>query len=226
MLQPQYTSYNPFLQQQMVAQQQQQQQEEFMRQQMMLAEQQRQQQEWNQQQQLLQQQQQQQQQAALMAQPTGYRSNNPFAPASQSIIPSGGFSMPQQQQQQQQVQPQATGFLNIPSVSTPQFEQPAPSSSPSPSPFRPSGPSTPKRDDGKHAHLASLLANNEGGMDTFGNVGNLRVPVGSAFHPSNRAAFTQGSAGSTNPFGQRQNQNQNGQGGAANGQSDQPFFSL
>lgn len=34
------------------------------------------------------------------------------------------------------------------------------------------------RDDEKHAHLASLLeGGRDGGLDTFGNVGNLRVPA-------------------------------------------------
>ncbi|KAI7963176.1 hypothetical protein MJO29_003603 [Puccinia striiformis f. sp. tritici] len=48
---------------------------------------------------------------------------------------------------------------------------------------------TPK-DDGQHAKLASLLAAG-GGVDTFGNEGTMRVPVGSPFHPSNRMLITE-----------------------------------
>ncbi|CDH57760.1 enth-domain-containing protein [Lichtheimia corymbifera JMRC:FSU:9682] len=38
--------------------------------------------------------------------------------------------------------------------------------------------------DSRYAKLNSLLANKEDGMDTFGNTGNLRVPVGSGFASS------------------------------------------
>ncbi|TYJ52999.1 hypothetical protein B9479_006376 [Cryptococcus floricola] len=212
-LQPQYTSYNPFF-----AMQQQQQQEEYMRQQMELQEQQRQQQEWAQQQQYLQ-----AQNTSLFAQPTGYGSNNPFAPGggqSQPPVPS-----PQPQQQ--------SSFLPVPSVTQ---QQPQPSFSPQPQEppkqLEPQATATPsgwngalKTNDAQHGGLASLLARGrEDGLDTFGNQGNLRIPVGSGFHDSNRVAAQQTGAaglGANNPFGQRMQQQ-----GQQNGQTDQPFFSI
>ncbi|KAJ9123190.1 hypothetical protein QFC22_001383 [Naganishia vaughanmartiniae] len=206
-MQPQYTGFNPFMQQQMMQQQQQQQQEEFMRQQMMLAEQERQRQEWLQMQQQQQMMQQQQQQQALMAQPTGYRSNNPFAPmvAQHTAMP----AMPSPQ-----IQPQPTPQPALPPqpTYTQPVEQPKPAAQP--------------KDDGKYSNLAQLLANRDGGIDTFGNVGNMRIPVGSTFHPSNRLAIQQtgmqsNNTGSTNPFGRPSNGSQQQQ-----GQSDQPFFQL
>ncbi|KAJ9097559.1 hypothetical protein QFC19_006733 [Naganishia cerealis] len=209
-MQPQYTGYNPFMQQQMMQQQQQQQQqqqEEFMRQQMMLAEQERQRQEWLQMQQQQQMMQQQQQQQALMAQPTGYRSNNPFAPLAAQHTAMPAMPSPQIQSQptpQPALQPQPT-YTQPP-------EQPKPAAQP--------------KDDGKYSNLAQMLANRDGGIDTFGNVGNMRIPVGSNFHPSNRMAIQQtgmqsNPTGSTNPFGRPNNGSQQQQ-----GQSDQPFFQL
>ncbi|ORY35534.1 hypothetical protein BCR39DRAFT_510486 [Naematelia encephala] len=199
-MQPQYTSYNPF-QAQML---QQQQQEEYMRQQMMLQEQQRQQEEYQRQQEEYMRQQFLQQQS-LLSQPTGYGSNNPFAPAGQT------------QHSQQQIQPQQTSFLPVPVISSPQPppQQPKPVD-PQPT-ARPAF--QPPKDDGQHSQLASLLARGrEDGMDTFGNVGNLRIPVGSSFAQSNRLAVQQTGAqglGGNNPFGQAQQK-----------QSDQPFFSV
>jgi hypothetical protein len=139
-------------------QQQQQQQEEFMRQQMAMQEQQRQQEEWARQQFLAQQQQ------SLLAQPTGYGSNNPFAPG-------GGMSAPQQNPS-----PQPSSFLPVPVVSqqiaSPQPQQQNPlEPQQTAKPFQP----PPPKDDGQHAGLAALLARGrEDGLDTFGNVGNLR----------------------------------------------------
>lgn len=178
-MQPQYTSYNvschalkmtdtdlaqPFHAQMMMQQQQQAQQEEYMRH-MALAEQQRQQEEYMRQQYLLQQQQeqqrQQQMQQSLFAQPTGYGSNNPFAP-----------NQPQQPQQQAQPEPQQS-FLPVPVISQQQAPSPAPQpiqAAPKPA-FNPA----PKKDDGEYSGLAALLARGrEDGMDTFGNTGNLR----------------------------------------------------
>lgn len=111
----------------------------------------------------LQQQQQQMmmQQQALQAQPTGFRSNNPFAPMAAQHT-----AMPSMFQQQQQQQPEP--FIPAP-VSQPQ-QQPEP---PKPAP-QPTYQAPPKKDDGEHARLAALLANRDGGMDTFGNVGNMR----------------------------------------------------
>ncbi|KAI5455312.1 hypothetical protein NCC49_000127 [Naganishia albida] len=201
-MQPQYTSFNPFMQQQMMQQQQQQQQEEFMRQQMMLAEQERQRQEWLQ----MQQQQQMMQQQALMAQPTGYRSNNPFAPMApqHTAMPAMPSPQPQPAAVQTPIQPQPT------------YTQPVEQPKPAPQP----------KDDGKYSNLANLLANRDAGIDTFGNFGNMRIPVGTGFAPSNRLAIQQtgmqsNATGSTNPFGRPNNGGQQQQ-----GQGDQPFFQL
>lgn len=191
-LQPQYTSYNPFHAQTM----QQQQQEEFMRQQMMQQEQQRQQEEWMRQQQ----QQQWQQQQAMQAQPTGYGSNNPFAPV-------GSQSLLGNQQQQPSPQP-PTSFLPVPNMSSINEERPAPVQ-PAQAP-KPAFNLPPRKADTQHGELAGFLARGrEDGMDTFGNMGNLRF-------------------GANNPFGrpqqgqQQQQQQQQGQ----QGKSDQPFFSI
>ncbi|GHJ86147.1 hypothetical protein NliqN6_2549 [Naganishia liquefaciens] len=193
-MQPQYTSFNPFMQQQ----------EEFMRQQMMLQEQERQRQEWMQ---MQQQQQMMQQQQALMAQPTGYRSNNPFAPMAPQHTAMPAIPSPQPQAAVPQTPaPQ-------PTFTKPAFTQPEPPK-PAPQP----------NDDGKHAHLANLLANRDAGIDTFGNFGNMRIPVGTGFAPSNRLAVQQTGAqntnGSTNPFGRPNNGQQQ------QAQGDQPFFQL
>lgn len=221
-------------------QMQQQQQEEYMRQQMALQEQQRQQQEWMQQQQYLQ-----QQQTSLLSQPTGYGSNNPFAPSLGSQQ-TGQIPSPQPQQQQ-------PSFLPVPNV-TAQSQSPTPQTQiPEQQPLepqataRPTWTPQPKTNDGQHGQLASLLARGrEDGLDTFGNMGNLRkftvddlsvihvdgcadsclgIPVGSTFHNSNRVAVQQtgaGSLGPNNPFGQRQAQQGQQQGQS----SEQPFFSI
>ena len=142
-------------------QQQQQQQEEYMRQQMALQEQQRQQEEWMRQQYLLQQQQQQQ----LMAQPTGYGSNNPFAP--------GGSQFQPQAQQQPSPQP-TTSFLPVPVLPSPQQTQQPLEPQQTAKPFQ----AAIRKDDGQHSDLANLLARGrEDGLDTFGNRGNLRESI-------------------------------------------------
>ncbi|WVO13472.1 hypothetical protein L204_101089 [Cryptococcus depauperatus] len=221
-LQPQYTSYNPFFTQM----QQQQQQEEYMRQQMALQEQQRQQQEWMQQQQYLQ-----QQNTSLLAQPTGYGSNNPFAPSNgqQSQQPQQTFA-PQPQQDQ-------SSFLAVPTVNQqssspqPQFQAEQPISLEPQATTRPAAlPPQLKTNDAQHGQLASLLARGrEDGLDTFGNIGNLRIPVGTQFHNSNRLAMqqtgAQGGLSANNPFGQKQN-GQGGQGQQGGLGSDQPFFKI
>ncbi|OWZ71104.1 hypothetical protein AYX14_03463 [Cryptococcus neoformans] len=218
-LQPQYTSYNPFYAQMQEQQMQQQQQEEYMRQQMALQEQQRQQQEWIQQQQYLQ-----QQHTSLLAQPTGYGSNNPFAP-SLGTQQTGQIPSPQPQ-------PQQPSFLPVPNV-TAQSQSSAPQAQmPEQQPLEPQATARPawtpqtKTNDGEHGQLASLLARGrEDGLDTFGNMGNLRIPVGSTFHNSNRVAVQQtgaGGLGANNPFGQRQAQQGQQQGQS----SEQPFFSI
>ena len=154
------------------------QQQEAQQAQLLAQQQQAQQEEWNrQQQQLLYQQQLAQQQQftpqpqALAPQPTGFGSNNPFAPTpsfSQSPPPvpslpstSSGidnFSLPSTYAHSPAPQTSSTSASSV---------SPAPPSAPSPA-------SRPTRSDGEHAHLANLLANREDGLDTFGNIGNLR----------------------------------------------------
>lgn len=173
----QFNSYNPFAAQQQAAQ------EEYMR----MLEQQRQMEQQQQYQQMLQQQQYQQQQQTqqqqflmaqptgmpmqpqhtaqpMMPQPTGFGSNNPFA----------AFSQPQQPQQD----------MSSSSLAPPQQQSP-----PQPQPERPasqpaanSSPSNafPKRsnaNDERHADLAAMLGGGGPGIDTYGNVGNMRVPM-------------------------------------------------
>jgi epsin len=106
------------------------------------------------------------QQQALQSQPTGYRSNNPFAPmqAQHTAMPS---FLPPTQQPTPQVEQQQPSFLSAPTTSSTTIQQ---QPSPQPQAFSP----VKKKEDGEHAHLANLLANRDGGMDTFGNVGNLR----------------------------------------------------
>lgn len=143
-------------------QQQQQQQEEYMRQQMLMQQQQQQQEEYMRQQQLMQQQQQQQ----LFAQPTGYGSNNPFAPP-----------QPQGSLLDQQSTATQSSFSPMPTFNQQQQPSPAPATlSPSPpAAAKPTWQNQPKKDDGDHAGLANLLARGrEDGLDTFGNQGNLR----------------------------------------------------
>ncbi|KAF8603394.1 ENTH-domain-containing protein [Ceratobasidium sp. AG-I] len=234
-LQPQFTSFNPYLQQaQQQAQQeeylrqqaeynamqqqqalQQAQQEEWQRQQMLAqqqAQQQAQQEEWNRQQQLQQQmmfqQQQQQQQpqflmgqqqmhSPLMAQPTGYGSNNPFALM-------GGPP------QQQSPAPSMSPFPSTPALT----EHSAPSPQPSLSQVQQNTLANARRtpaNDGANTHLAHLIANREDGQDTFGNVGQLRFGHGNTA----QRLHTQ-QTGAPNPFGQQQHQSQ----------SEQPFFTV
>src|SRR5258708_29100299 len=176
-IQPQFTSFNPYAQQmeqqhiqeeylrqqqewrllQQQQEQQRQQQEEWQRQQILQQQQQQQQEEWLRQQQALQLQQQQQQQKQQQWQ-------------QQQFL---------QQQQQQLLQPQHTAFgsknpfafTQSPNVSAPPQPFPAFSASPPvPTPASPEPPSPttmntranarrPFVDDGKNAHLASLIAN-------------------------------------------------------------------
>jgi epsin len=86
---------------------------------------------------------------------------------------------------------------------SPQPQQQAPQPKPA---FNP----PPRKADTQHGELAGFLARGrEDGMDTFGNLGNLRF-------------------GANNPFGQRtqQQQGQQGQGQGQQKQGDQPFFSI
>lgn len=102
-------------------------------------------------------QQQAQMQPAIAPQATGFGSNNPFA----------AFSAPPAASPPPPL-PTSNSFSNFQSTPAPVAAAPAPS----PQAQRP------PRDDGKHAHLANLLAGGrEDGLDTFGNIGNMRVPV-------------------------------------------------
>jgi epsin len=187
-VQPQFTSFNPYQQQaQQEAMQAEylRQQQEWMRQQQVIqtaqaqAQAQAQQEDWMRQQQMLQMQQQQQQMQPqpIAVQPTGFGSNNPFAPAT-AAPPLPSFS------------PQHSNPSPAPQSSTPSFNlqgtyanSSAPTfspSSPSPAPNPPSSSTTPSigraptKADQDHSQLASLFENREGGQDTFGNIGMLR----------------------------------------------------
>lgn len=103
---------------------------------------------------------QQQQYDALKPAPTG--SNNPFA---------SSFNRPQAQQQS--TQPSLSTLAE--QQATTQFNQPI--YNPVSSYSSPQGPPTPQKDQNpQHARLNALLASGEG-MDTFGNVGDLRIPA-------------------------------------------------
>lgn len=153
-------------------QQQQQQQQQMMQQQQMQMEQQRQQEEFMRQQML-----QQQQQQSLIPQHTSVGSNNPFAPrpAQQSLLdPSPG-----QQQQNNNNSLFSNSFLPVPSVQTnnlsPSQSSPSPATPTPASPAKPAWQQPVKKDDGAHADLANLIGRGrEDGIDTFGNIGNLR----------------------------------------------------
>ncbi|KAK4701076.1 target of rapamycin complex 2 subunit MAPKAP1/AVO1, partial [Phenoliferia sp. Uapishka_3] len=82
---------------------------------------------------------------------------------------------------------------------------PTPASAPAPTPVQaPSQAQRPPRDDGKHAHLANLLAGGrEDGLDTFGNIGNMRVPVGAQF-AQRTGMSAQPTGAKPNPFMQQQ----------------------
>ncbi|EGG01069.1 uncharacterized protein MELLADRAFT_53696 [Melampsora larici-populina 98AG31] len=187
-----------------------------------------------QQQMYLQQQQQQQQQfimaqhtaAPIQPQMTSYGSNNPFAQFSQppsfsqpsvatppprapSAPPSSSFNfndyanLSNSSNHQQHVSPP----MPVRTASNAEaFKRPPMNNPP------------PPKDDGQHAKLAALLAAG-GGVDTFGNEGSMRVPVGSPFHPSNRVAV-QKTGGAPNPFGNQSTNQPN------NGQPENPFFTI
>ncbi|KAF8736955.1 hypothetical protein AX14_013688 [Amanita brunnescens Koide BX004] len=199
-VQPQFTSFNPYqqqaeqeaaqaeylrqqqaflLQQQQAQHQAQQaQQEEWLRQQQLL--QMQQQQEQLQQLQLQQQQQQQQQQnlflqaQQLSAQPTGFGSNNPFAPPQPTGATSSFSPSPQPQRQQPQFNLQGTynthSTSNLSSLTT----SATPASQPRQSP-RPAANLQLRKEGTEHEQrLADLFANRDDGQDTFGNIGALR----------------------------------------------------
>ncbi|KAG5652106.1 hypothetical protein H0H81_006279 [Sphagnurus paluster] len=228
-LQPQFTSFNPYQQQaeQEAAQAEYlRQQQLFLQQQQQMQQQQAQQEEWMRQQQYLQMQQQQQQQQQqnnlfapqlLSAQPTGFGSNNPFAP---SPSPTPAFSP---------VQKQAPSFnlggtydnhsdAHLSSLSA---SSPVPSSSSNPYQNQNQNQNqqqqqktfqvkTKKELGENEQHLANLFANRDDGTDTFGNFGQLRYG-----HTDAARIIAQKSG--TNPFAQQQQQQQN---------HERPFFDI
>ncbi|KAK2465015.1 hypothetical protein APHAL10511_003091 [Amanita phalloides] len=236
-VQTQYTSFNPylqqaeqeaaqaeylrqqqlFLQQQQAQQQAQQQQDEWLRQQQLLQAQQEQLQQLQlqQQQQQLQQQHQQQQHQNLFlqaqqlsAQPTGFGSNNPFAPPQLTGTPS--FSQPTQKQQPQfnlrgTYDTHSTSTLS--SLSMPSTPASHPRQSPRPTVDVRTGRETTEHEQ----HLANLFANRDDGQDTFGNIGTLRYGHTDAGRTivSHRTG-----ASSLNPFAQKQQD------------SERPFFDI
>ncbi|TCD60241.1 hypothetical protein EIP91_010517 [Steccherinum ochraceum] len=222
----QYTSFNPY---QQLAQQEamqaeyarQQQEWQLQQQQAQLqAQQQQQQEEWMRQQQFLQLQQQQQQmqvpQQPLTAQPTGFGTNNPFAPAltASSSNASSAFSSPALQNSTP-ISFNLQGTYangNAPSSFTPP-PQPPKSAPPGPGSMR-----NPTKTDQEHAHLADLFANRDDGIDSFGNFGQLRYG-----QQAGRLVGQQtGQPGGHNPFAQQQQQQQQQQQVG----NDQPFFSI
>ncbi|KAF9510869.1 hypothetical protein BS47DRAFT_1319393 [Hydnum rufescens UP504] len=237
-IQPQFTSFNPYAQQmqqqamqeeylrqqaewnlmqqqQQQLQQQQLQQEEWARQQAALEQQalqqqaalqQQQQEEWLRQQaayqqQLQQQQQQQIYQPQLQAQVTSFGSNNPFTfnpqPSAQSPPPMPNFS------------------ASTPNLSVNTFT-PRPTSEPSPTEANTrANARRPYVDDGRNAQLASIIGNREDGLDTFGNIGQLRYG-----HTGAQTAPLVGQRTGTgvNPFASFTQQQRQ--------PNEQPFFSI
>ncbi|PCH34365.1 ENTH-domain-containing protein [Wolfiporia cocos MD-104 SS10] len=211
LLQPQFTSFNPFQQQaqqeMLQAQYMQQQAELLTMQQAQQAQQaqelalqaqlqQAQQEEWLRQQQL------QQQMQPIVPQPTSIRigSNNPFAAALAS--PSSPFPRaaasagPQLQQSSSGVEFNITGTYanrdNTSSAPPSSYQQPAVTGTRSTS--------WPEQ---QHAHLASLFANRtDDGVDTFGNVGSLRFISTEA----GRVVAQKTGAANHNPFLQQSQQ--------------------
>jgi epsin len=149
-----------------VAAQLQAQQEDWMRQQQMLQFQQQQQQQM---------QMQQQQQPQFMApaqplapQPTGFGSNNPFAPGGG---PSPAPPMPHANSVSFNLGGTFASGAGA-SPAPPAFSPPPQPASAPPTQQRPT-----TRADQEHGHLANLLANRDDGMDTFGNTGLLRCGI-------------------------------------------------
>ncbi|KAG2002340.1 hypothetical protein CC2G_004538 [Coprinopsis cinerea AmutBmut pab1-1] len=242
-MQPQFTSFNPYQQQaeQEAAQAEfMRQQQMFMMQQQQAQQQQAQQEEWLRQQLLQQQFQQQQQQQALMqqqtglfppapqiqVQPTGFGSNNPFAPASPS--PSTLSPINQQRTGTPSFNLQSTyenhSPANVSSLSASTSNNPyggpsSPSSSVSSNPYtgKPISVKTKKNLGETEQQLEHLFANRDDGQDTFGNVGALRY----GYTDAGRAMIAQQKTGSShNPFAMQQQQQQQQQ------NNDKPFFDI
>ncbi|KAI6024256.1 hypothetical protein EDC04DRAFT_2725853 [Pisolithus marmoratus] len=224
-IQPQFTSFNPYQQhaqqEAMQAEYMRQQQEWLRQQQEMQAQQQQalvqqqQQEEWLRQQQALQAQHQAHQtQQQLFVQPTGFGSNNPFAP---SVSPAPAPSTPANGSNGPVFNLQGT-YSNSAAPSYTSTPSPAPPLSSASSRTDGSSASDPNRGptrtDQEHSHLANLLANRDDGLDTFGNVGMLRYGQTQA----GRIALQKTGTGANNPFAQGHQQ--------SNHTNEQPFFSV
>ncbi|SPO27586.1 related to ENT2 - clathrin binding protein, required for endocytosis [Ustilago trichophora] len=182
-VQPQYTSFNPYMQMQPTGynpfMQNQLQQQELMQQQYM----QQQQAEYQRQLELQQaavqyQNMMTQQQQPLQPQQTSFGSNNPW-------LQSGQQQQPQQQQQQHNV-PVGDLFSSEP---TPPSVQPAPQPAPQQSPQQNRPIRAKVNDDGKYNELNRLLALGDG-VDTFGNTGDMRMGPNMAQYNQMRAQKT------------------------------------
>ncbi|KAG7087522.1 hypothetical protein E1B28_013481 [Marasmius oreades] len=217
-LQPQFTSFNPYQQQmqQEAAQAEFLRQQEAFQQQQVTAQVQQQQEEWMRQQHLLKQQQLQQQHTfyptqSLVPQPTGFGSNNPFAPRaiSSPISPTNNskpsFDIRGTYDQHSQLN-------NLSSPSSFKSPSPAPSSSLPPSPGN--LPVAVKTNPNENKELANLFADREGGQDTFGNLGLLRYGHTDAGRLVAQQSVNTGNHGH-NPFAQQQQNSE-----------QQPFFSI
>ncbi|KAK1235721.1 hypothetical protein PQX77_001042 [Marasmius sp. AFHP31] len=218
-MQPQFTGYNPF----QLQMQQEAAQADFLRQQEAFQQQQAQQQqeEWMRQQMLLQQQQQQQQQQqlqqmtftqSLAPQPTGFGSNNPFAPRS-TPTPTSPVTDSQKPSFDIRGTYDRHNQLNDLS-STSSFSSPTPSTIQTP-PSQNQGnrPVAVKPNPHENQELADLFANRDGGQDTFGNVGTLRYGHSEAGRLLAQQSTPTGNQG-RNPFAKPQTS------------SEQPFFSI
>jgi len=145
------------------------------------------------------------QQQQLIPQPTGFGSNNPFAPTQQQAPPPLPSFSPSSQ---------PPPVFNLPGTYDGGSPQPSfQSSSPSPQaqtpPTQGGSRFKVKVNDGENTHLASLFANRDDGQDTFGNTGALRYGHTSA----GRAIVAQQTG--HNPFARQQQQ-----------QNEQPFFNV
>ncbi|KAK4058106.1 hypothetical protein OIO90_000845 [Microbotryomycetes sp. JL221] len=144
----------------------------------------------------------QQQQQPIIPQPTAFGTNNPFAAFAPT--PSPAPQMPQQ-----------TGMPTPERTTSPVQAQQAPAPSRSPIQARPA------KDDGKHSDLARMLAaGREDGIDSFGNIGSLRVPVGSQFATKTGNPFLAQQTGQTQQNQQQQHQHQQ------QSSQQQPFFTI
>ncbi|CDR87389.1 related to ENT2-clathrin binding protein, required for endocytosis [Sporisorium scitamineum] len=214
-LQPQYTSFNPYMQMQPTGYnpflQNQLQQQELMQQQYM----QQQQAEYQRQLELQQaavqyQNMMTQQQQPLRPQQTSFGSNNPWLQSGQQ----------QQQQQQQHNVPVGDLFSSAP---TPPPAQPAPQPTPQPAAQPSPQQNRPTRakvnDDGKYSELNRLLALGDG-VDTFGNTGDMRMGPNIAHYNQMRAQKTGMNFNANTAGGQ-----QGGGAGGAGGDNN-PFFKV